>query len=176
MWIFQKYVQRPLVWRQEKVNLEMELLNFVSIFIEISKLDIWRTCLFQHLGVEAVFLSSHKSLLTIPVHRRASHSLWLCPWLVLSCILIWAQFQIMFTLVIMIALLLLCFSELLDLANAYCEQQLKELCEQILKHGVNVDNVATLYSTAITHQSEVSLTPISITCCCYRCSANVSSR
>ncbi|XP_026279379.1 RCC1 and BTB domain-containing protein 1 isoform X1 [Frankliniella occidentalis] len=47
-----------------------------------------------------------------------------------------------------------CALELLDLANAYCEQQLKELCEQILKHGVNVENVATLYSTAITHQSE----------------------
>jgi RCC1 and BTB domain-containing protein len=41
---------------------------------------------------------------------------------------------------------------LLDLANSYCEQQLKKRCERIIKQGISVDNVAMLYATAIKYQ------------------------
>ena len=42
-----------------------------------------------------------------------------------------------------------CFVGLLDLANSYCEQQLKRRCERIIKQGITVENVAMLYATAI---------------------------
>nr|CAD7459960.1 unnamed protein product [Timema tahoe] len=48
--------------------------------------------------------------------------------------------------------------ELLDLANAYCESHLKRRCEQIIKHGITVENAAMLYSTALLYQAKVSAT------------------
>ncbi|XP_069687800.1 RCC1 and BTB domain-containing protein 1-like [Periplaneta americana] len=44
--------------------------------------------------------------------------------------------------------------ELLDLANAYCEVQLKKRCEQIIKQGITVENAAMLYSTAIEYEAK----------------------
>nr|CAD7426419.1 unnamed protein product [Timema monikensis] len=44
--------------------------------------------------------------------------------------------------------------ELLDLANAYCESHLKRRCEQIIKHGITVENAAMLYSTALVYQAK----------------------
>ena len=41
---------------------------------------------------------------------------------------------------------------LLDLANSYCELQLKRRCERIIRQGITVDNVAMLYATAIKYQ------------------------
>ena len=41
---------------------------------------------------------------------------------------------------------------LLDLANSYCEFQLKRRCERIIRQGITVDNVAMLYATAIKYQ------------------------
>ena len=41
---------------------------------------------------------------------------------------------------------------LLDLANSYCEQQLKRGGERIIRQGITVDNVAMLYATAIKYQ------------------------
>ncbi|KAK3601331.1 hypothetical protein CHS0354_011933 [Potamilus streckersoni] len=38
---------------------------------------------------------------------------------------------------------------LLDLANAYCEMTLKKHCEQIIRQGITVENVAMLYAAAI---------------------------
>jgi len=43
---------------------------------------------------------------------------------------------------------------LLDLANSYCEQQLKRRCERIIRQGIKVDNVAMLYATAIKYQAK----------------------
>jgi hypothetical protein len=48
-------------------------------------------------------------------------------------------------------------SELLDLANAYCEIPLKRRCEQIIKHGITIENAAMLYSTAIAYEAKVSI-------------------
>lgn len=39
--------------------------------------------------------------------------------------------------------------ELLDLANAYCEPQLKKRCESLIQMGINIDNVCMLYATAL---------------------------
>ncbi|KAH9370610.1 hypothetical protein HPB48_010727 [Haemaphysalis longicornis] len=44
---------------------------------------------------------------------------------------------------------------LLDLANSYCEAQLKRHCERIIMHGVLVDNVAMLYAAAIKFEAKV---------------------
>ncbi|KAI4497020.1 hypothetical protein M0802_007766 [Mischocyttarus mexicanus] len=44
--------------------------------------------------------------------------------------------------------------ELLNLANVYCEVQLKRRCVQIIKRGITVLNVAFLYSTAIEYNTE----------------------
>ncbi|XP_015183789.1 PREDICTED: RCC1 and BTB domain-containing protein 1-like isoform X2 [Polistes dominula] len=44
--------------------------------------------------------------------------------------------------------------ELLDLANVYCEAQLKKRCVQIIKKGITVLNVAFLYSTAIEYNAQ----------------------
>lgn len=38
---------------------------------------------------------------------------------------------------------------LLDLANAYGETELKHLCERVIKTGIRVENVATVYAAAI---------------------------
>jgi len=43
---------------------------------------------------------------------------------------------------------------LLDLANSYCEGQLKRRCERIIRQGITVDNVAMLYATAIKYQAK----------------------
>jgi len=43
---------------------------------------------------------------------------------------------------------------LLDLANSYCEQQLKRRCERIIRQGITVHNVAMLYATAIKYQAQ----------------------
>lgn len=44
---------------------------------------------------------------------------------------------------------------LLDLANSYCEVQLKKHCECIIKHGITVENVAMLYAAAIKYAAKV---------------------
>ena len=53
---------------------------------------------------------------------------------------------------------------LLDLANSYCELQLKRRCERIIRQGITVDNVAMLYATAIKYQVSLLLTSA---CCLY---------
>ncbi|XP_012252206.2 RCC1 and BTB domain-containing protein 1-like isoform X2 [Athalia rosae] len=45
--------------------------------------------------------------------------------------------------------------ELLDLADAYCETQLKRRCVQLIKRGITVENAAFLYSTAIEYNAQV---------------------
>lgn len=52
--------------------------------------------------------------------------------------------------------LYLVISELLDLANSYCEFHLKNRCEQIITQGITVENAAMLYATAISYQAKVS--------------------
>lgn len=47
------------------------------------------------------------------------------------------------------------FTGLLDLANSYCEAQLKKHCECIIKHGITVENVAMLYAAAIKYAAKV---------------------
>lgn len=46
---------------------------------------------------------------------------------------------------------------LLDLANSYCEKQLKRLCERTIKQGITVDNAAMLYAAALTYEAKVSI-------------------
>ena len=48
---------------------------------------------------------------------------------------------------------------LLDLANSYCEDQLKRLCERIIKQGITVDNAAMLLAAAIKFEASVSTPP-----------------
>ena len=50
-------------------------------------------------------------------------------------------------------------SGLLDLANSYCEQHLKKLCELIIKQGINVENTATLLAAAIKYEAQVGGAP-----------------
>ncbi|KAJ7392624.1 RCC1 and BTB domain-containing protein 1 [Desmophyllum pertusum] len=42
---------------------------------------------------------------------------------------------------------------LLDLANSYCETQLKRLCERIIKQGITVDNAAMLLAAALKYEA-----------------------
>ncbi|EFN89649.1 RCC1 and BTB domain-containing protein 1 [Harpegnathos saltator] len=44
--------------------------------------------------------------------------------------------------------------ELLDLANVYFENQLKRRCIQMIKQGITVLNVASLYSTALEYNAQ----------------------
>ena len=44
---------------------------------------------------------------------------------------------------------------LLDLANSYCEERLKQKCEEIICQGISVDNVAMLYAAAIKFEAKV---------------------
>ena len=44
---------------------------------------------------------------------------------------------------------------LLDLANSYCETQLKRLCERIIKQGITVDNAAMLLAAALKYEAVV---------------------
>lgn len=55
--------------------------------------------------------------------------------------------------------------ELLDLANAYCETDLKRHCINMVKQGITIDNVAFLYSTAIEYNAEVTVTAFLILHC-----------
>lgn len=48
-------------------------------------------------------------------------------------------------------------SGLLDLANSYCELQLKKLCEKIIKEGITIENAAMLMAAAIKYEAIVSL-------------------
>ena len=43
---------------------------------------------------------------------------------------------------------------LLDLANAYCENQLKKRCENLIMQGITVENASMLYSTAIKYLAQ----------------------
>ncbi|XP_014258903.1 RCC1 and BTB domain-containing protein 1-like isoform X2 [Cimex lectularius] len=43
---------------------------------------------------------------------------------------------------------------LLVLANAYCEDSLKKLCEEVIRQGIDIENAAELYSNAITFQAK----------------------
>nr|XP_006817818.1 PREDICTED: RCC1 and BTB domain-containing protein 1-like [Saccoglossus kowalevskii] len=43
---------------------------------------------------------------------------------------------------------------LLDLANSYCEDHLKRLCEGIIKQGITVDNAAMLLAAAIKYEAK----------------------
>lgn len=52
---------------------------------------------------------------------------------------------------------LLFFAGLLDLANAYCEVQLKRLSEIIIKSGITVQNAIMLLAAALKYDAEVSL-------------------
>lgn len=51
---------------------------------------------------------------------------------------------------------------LLDLANAYCEPVLKRECENIIKRGISVENVAMLYAAAIKFEGKASHLFVSI--------------
>ena len=46
---------------------------------------------------------------------------------------------------------------MLDLANSYCEIQLKHNCEHIIKQGITVENAAMLYAAAIKYDARVRL-------------------
>ena len=48
---------------------------------------------------------------------------------------------------------------LLDLANSYCETQLKRLCERIIKQGITVDNAAMLLAAALKYEAVVRSEP-----------------
>ena len=50
---------------------------------------------------------------------------------------------------------LLPIAGLLDLANAYCESQLKRVCERIIKQGITIENTAMLYAAAIKYEAKV---------------------
>lgn len=41
----------------------------------------------------------------------------------------------------------------LDLANSYCETQLKRLCEGIIKQGITVDNAVMLFAAAVKYEA-----------------------
>jgi len=43
---------------------------------------------------------------------------------------------------------------LLDLANSYCEAQLKRHCEFLIRQQITVENVALLYATALRYQAK----------------------
>ena len=44
---------------------------------------------------------------------------------------------------------------LLDLANCYCESQLKRICERIIRQGITVENALMLYAAAIKYEANV---------------------
>ena len=56
-------------------------------------------------------------------------------------------------------------SELLDLANAYCEDTLKRLCERVMRQGIDVENAALLYYNAITFHAKVRLFSLNFLLC-----------
>ena len=44
---------------------------------------------------------------------------------------------------------------LLELANAYCELELKSRCQQLIRQGANVDNIAALYAISLKYDTQV---------------------
>ena len=44
---------------------------------------------------------------------------------------------------------------LLELADCYCESDLKQYCEEILTDNITVENVIQLYTLAVHHQAKV---------------------
>ena len=44
---------------------------------------------------------------------------------------------------------------LLDLADSYCEKQLKRICERLLWQSVSIDNVASLIAVADKYKAGV---------------------
>ncbi len=52
-------------------------------------------------------------------------------------------------------IIILFFTGLLDLANAYCEPQLKRLSEMIIKNGITVQNAIMLLAAALKYDAEV---------------------
>ena len=56
--------------------------------------------------------------------------------------------------------MLVFFAGLLDLANSYCEKQLKRLCERIIKQGITVDNAAMLLAAALKYEARVRNQPM----------------
>ncbi len=49
---------------------------------------------------------------------------------------------------------------LLDLANAYCETDLKTRCQHLIRQSVTVDNVAALYATGMKYEALVIISDI----------------
>lgn len=49
---------------------------------------------------------------------------------------------------------------LLDLANAYCETDLKTRCQHLIRQSVSVDNVASLYATGMKYEALVIIVSI----------------
>lgn len=47
------------------------------------------------------------------------------------------------------------FIGLLDLANAYCETELKARCQQLIRQSVTVENVATLFAIGLKYEAQV---------------------
>jgi len=43
---------------------------------------------------------------------------------------------------------------LLELANAYCELELKSRCQQLIRQGANVDNIAALYAISLKYDTQ----------------------
>ena len=43
---------------------------------------------------------------------------------------------------------------LLDLANSYCEQTLKQKCTEIIKRGITVENAMMLYAAAMRFEAK----------------------
>lgn len=46
---------------------------------------------------------------------------------------------------------------LLDLANAYCETELKSRCQHLIRQSVNTENVAVLFATGLKYEAQVLL-------------------
>jgi len=49
-------------------------------------------------------------------------------------------------------------TELIELAEMYCDTNLKEDCSQIIKQAITVSNVAIFYNKAIEYNAKVSIT------------------
>lgn len=48
------------------------------------------------------------------------------------------------------------FLDLLDLADSYCEQRLKKICEDLIKRSVSIENVSNLLAAAVKYNATVS--------------------
>ena len=45
----------------------------------------------------------------------------------------------------------------MDLADSYCEQRLKKVCEDLIKRSVTIDNVSRLLAAAVKYNATVSI-------------------